>query len=89
MPWISAKLRNSGKAIKKRNPAAVSGGTLSTAILIPSHVVPQLRQTIRNKVLVINPASQGLLMCFGVLTAVEMWSSPNCGIDLIAKTVYF
>ena len=85
----SAKLRNSGKAIRNRRPAAVSGGTLSTAILIPSHVVPQLRQTIRNSVLVSNPASQGLLMFIGVLTAVDMWRAPSGGIDLIAETVYF
>ncbi|WRH95175.1 hypothetical protein RCC30_08860 [Pseudomonas fluorescens] len=84
-----AKLRNSGKAIRKRSPAAVSGGTLSTAILIPSHVVPQLRQTIKNSVLVSNPASQGLLIFIGVLTVVDMWCAPNGGIDLVAETVYF
>jgi hypothetical protein len=74
--------------MRKRSPAAVSGGTLSTAILIPSHVVPQLRQTIRNNVLVINPASQGLLMLIGVLTAVDMRCAPSGGIDLVTEKVY-
>jgi hypothetical protein len=40
-------------------------------------------------VLVINPASQGLLMCIGVLMAVDMLLAPNGGIDLIAETGYF
>jgi hypothetical protein len=58
-----AKHRNSGKAIRKRRPADVSGGTLSTAILIPSQVVPQLRHTIKNITLVTRPANH----CFWVL----------------------
>jgi len=52
-----AKHRNSGNAIRKRKPAEVSGGTLSTAILMPSQVVPQLRQTMRNITLVTRPAN--------------------------------
>ena len=49
---------NSGKAMRKRRPEEVRGGTLSTAILMPSQVVPQLRHTTRNSRLVMNPANQ-------------------------------
>ena len=71
-----AKHRNSGKAIRKRRPADVSGGTLSTAILIPSHVVPQLRQTIRNITLVISPANH----CFWVLVLAVFSRTADIGI---------
>ena len=43
--------------MRKRRPEAVSGGTVSTAILMPSQVVPQLRHTVRNSRLVIRAAS--------------------------------
>lgn len=40
------------------NPAAVSGGTLSTAILMPSQVVPQLIHTTRNRTAVTRLATR-------------------------------
>jgi len=71
-----AKHRNSGNAIRKRRPAEVSGGTLSTAILMPSQVVPQLRHTIRNITLVISPANH----CFWVLVLAVFSIAADIGI---------
>ncbi|MCY1375067.1 hypothetical protein D9M69_624510 [compost metagenome] len=36
----------------------MSGGTLSTAILMPSQVVPQLMQTMRNRSALTSPDNQ-------------------------------
>ena len=50
---ILANIKNIGKAIKNRRPVEVNGGIVSTAILKASHVVPQTKQRMTNKIAII------------------------------------
>ncbi|SIT43838.1 hypothetical protein BN2475_450095 [Paraburkholderia ribeironis] len=70
---IQANAKNNGNAMRKRRPAEVSGGTLSTAILMPSQVVPQLMQTIRKSNAVTKPVNRAVFPPF-IVTEIDMLS---------------